>query len=145
MPVIKCENGKWRIGSGACIYATREKAVEVWTAILASGKYAADSRKVSYDYDQVLTKKEYQDKAKQDIADGKLVYIISARQELSGMKEIADSVGIPITRIYATGSNKAKVEKIKELSIGTHYDNNTDVIQNIKELTDAKGIQVKTA
>lgn len=39
MPVSKCENGKWRIGAGACIYPTREKAIEVWTAILASGKY----------------------------------------------------------------------------------------------------------
>ena len=57
MPVIKCSNGKWRIGSGQCIYSTREKAVEVWTAILASGKYAADSNKVSYDYDDTLTLK----------------------------------------------------------------------------------------
>lgn len=39
MPVIKCDNGKWRIGAGACIYPTKEKAMEVWTAILASGKY----------------------------------------------------------------------------------------------------------
>lgn len=41
MPVIKCDNGKWRIGAGACIYSTKEKAMEVWTAILASGKYQA--------------------------------------------------------------------------------------------------------
>ena len=41
MPVIKCQsNGKWRIGSGKCIYDTKEKATEVWTAILAGGKYA---------------------------------------------------------------------------------------------------------
>lgn len=34
MPVIKCEsNGKYRIGNGACIYETEEKANEVWTAI----------------------------------------------------------------------------------------------------------------
>lgn len=39
MPVTKCENGKWRIGAGSCIYPTREKAIEVWTAILAQGKY----------------------------------------------------------------------------------------------------------
>lgn len=40
MPVSKCEsNGKWKIGSGECIYETREKAVEVWQAILASGQY----------------------------------------------------------------------------------------------------------
>lgn len=41
MPVTKCENNKWRIGAGACIYPTKEKAMEVWTAILAQDKYQA--------------------------------------------------------------------------------------------------------
>ena len=113
MPVIKCSNGKWRIGSGQCIYSTREKAVEVWTAILASGKYAADSNKVSYDYDDTLTLKEYQEKARKDIADGKTVYIISARHEVAGMKSLAEELGIPMSRVYATGSNGEKIKKIK--------------------------------
>ena len=39
MPVTQCKNGKWRIGSGECQYETKEKAMEVWTAILASGQY----------------------------------------------------------------------------------------------------------
>lgn len=43
MPVIECSNGKWRVGSGACIYDTKEKATEVWQAILASGKFAENS------------------------------------------------------------------------------------------------------
>lgn len=43
MPVIKCSNGKYRIGSGACIYETEEKATEVWRAILANGYFAEDS------------------------------------------------------------------------------------------------------
>lgn len=38
MPVIKCSNGKWKIGTGACIYETKEQAVKVYQAILASGK-----------------------------------------------------------------------------------------------------------
>lgn len=135
MPVIKCEsNGKWRIGSGKCIYDTKEKATEVWTAILAGGNYAADERKVSYDYDEVISLKEYQDKAMQDIADGKLVYIISARHDKSTMKSVADKVGIPQSRVFATGSNKAKVEKIKELNIGKHYDNNEDVINEVRAI-----------
>jgi len=33
MPVIKCLNGKYRVGNGACIYDTEAKAEEVWTAI----------------------------------------------------------------------------------------------------------------
>lgn len=36
MPVIKCKNGKYKIGSGACIYDTEEKAQKVWTAIRVS-------------------------------------------------------------------------------------------------------------
>jgi hypothetical protein len=39
MPIIKCSNGKWKVGQSACIYETREQAVKVWQAILASGKY----------------------------------------------------------------------------------------------------------
>lgn len=38
MPVIKCSNGKFRIGTGACIYDTQEKAQRVWDSI--SGNYA---------------------------------------------------------------------------------------------------------
>ena len=38
MPVIKCSNGKWKIGTGACIYETKEQAVKVYQAILAGGK-----------------------------------------------------------------------------------------------------------
>jgi hypothetical protein len=40
MPVLKCTNGKYRIGQGACIYDTEEKATEVYQAILAGGKFA---------------------------------------------------------------------------------------------------------
>ena len=43
MPVLKCNNGKYRIGQGACIYDTEEKATEVYQAILAGGKFAEDS------------------------------------------------------------------------------------------------------
>ena len=36
MPVIKCSNGKYRIGTGACIFDTEEKAQSVWAAIRVS-------------------------------------------------------------------------------------------------------------
>jgi CRISPR/Cas system-associated endonuclease Cas1 len=45
MPVIKCSNGKYRIGSGECIYDTEEKALQVWKAILASGLYGKANNK----------------------------------------------------------------------------------------------------
>ena len=36
MPIIKCKNGKYRIGQGACIFDTEEKAHSVWAAIRVS-------------------------------------------------------------------------------------------------------------
>lgn len=132
MPVLKCSNGKWRIGSGACIYDTKEKAVEVWQAILASGKYAANS--VSLDYDGVLSTDGGKSKAKELIAEGIDVYIISARRDKGSMLGVAKELGIPSSRVYATGSNKAKVAKIKSLGIQTHYDNNPDVVDELNKV-----------
>ena len=43
MPVELCNNGKYRIGLGACIYDTEAKAIEVYQAILAGGKFAEES------------------------------------------------------------------------------------------------------
>jgi len=85
--------------------------------------------KVSFDYDGTLTKASAIRRAMDLITKGVDVYIISARNEVSGMLKIARRVGIPESRVYATGSNKAKIEKVKELGITTHYDNNVDVVR----------------
>jgi len=87
--------------------------------------------KVSFDYDETLTTAEGMELAKRKIADGYEVYIISARQDKEPMLGRADELGIPHSRVYATGSNKAKVEKILELGISDHYDNNQDVIDEL--------------
>ena len=47
MPVTQCKNGKWKIGTGECQYDTKEKAMEVWQAILASGQYGKVNNKQS--------------------------------------------------------------------------------------------------
>jgi hypothetical protein len=39
MPISKCSNGKYRIGTGSCIYDTQVQAAKVWAGIIASGKY----------------------------------------------------------------------------------------------------------
>ena len=39
MPIYKCSNGKYRIGTGGCVYDTQEQAAKVWAAIIDSGKY----------------------------------------------------------------------------------------------------------
>ena len=84
--------------------------------------------KVSFDYDETLSTERGKELAKRKIDEGYTVYIISARQEASAMYGTADNLGIPHSRVYATGSNKAKIEKVKELNIDTHYDNNQDVV-----------------
>jgi hypothetical protein len=139
MPVYKCSNGKYRIGTGSCIYDTHEKAAEVWAAILASGKMEA--KKVSYDYDGVLSTDAGKEKAKRDIQSGNLVYIISARGDKESMLGVAKDLGIPSDRVYATGSNKAKVEKVSSLGIEIHTDNNPDVITQVNALPNARGVK----
>jgi hypothetical protein len=39
MPVLKCSNGKYRIGSGECVYRSRESAERAYKGYLGS-KYA---------------------------------------------------------------------------------------------------------
>ena len=87
--------------------------------------------KVSIDYDDTLSTDRGKELAKRLISEGMTVYIISARQELTGMLQVAKDLGIPENRVYATGSNSAKVEKIKELGITKHYDNNSDVVKEL--------------
>ena len=87
--------------------------------------------KISIDYDDTLSTERGKTLAKRLIAEGDTVYIISARQDKEGMLSVAKDLGIPESRVYATGSNKAKVEKIKELNISKHYDNNPDVVKEL--------------
>jgi len=35
MPVVKCSNGKWRIGNGPCIYRTKASAERAYAAYRA--------------------------------------------------------------------------------------------------------------
>jgi hypothetical protein len=87
--------------------------------------------KVSFDYDDTLSTDRGKAMAKKAIEDGNTLYIISARQDKEGMLSVAKELGIPESRVYATGSNKAKVEKVKELGITKHVDNNADVIKEL--------------
>lgn len=80
--------------------------------------------KVSFDYDGTISTRLGQALAAKEIQSGSEVYIISARSNAAGMYAIADRLGIPHDRVIATGSNLKKAEKIKELGIDTHYDNN---------------------
>jgi soluble P-type ATPase len=92
--------------------------------------------KISFDYDDTLSTERGKKLAERLISEGNTIYIISARSELTGMIQTAKDLGIPESRIYATGSNKAKVQKIKDLGINKHYDNNADVIAELNGIGD---------
>lgn len=89
--------------------------------------------KVSIDYDDTLSTDRGFKTAEDLINAGVELYIISARNDKEGMLKRAEELGIPASRVYATGSNKAKVEKVKELGIVKHIDNNDEVIKELGE------------
>lgn len=87
--------------------------------------------KISFDYDDTLSTSRGKELAKKEIDAGNDIYIISARQDKEGMMSTANELGISESKVYATGSNKAKIEKIKTLGIVKHYDNNPDVVKEL--------------
>lgn len=97
---------------------------------------------MSFDFDDTLSTQRGQDIAKRLMNDNKTVYIITRRQE-SDSKEVykvADELGIPRSRVYFTNGS-LKWETVKRLEIGTHYDNNQNEVDKIRENTEAKAIK----
>jgi len=94
-------------------------------------KLEMGSNDISFDYDDTLSTEKGQSIAEQKIKDGFNVFVISARQDKEGMLNVTDKLGIPRNQVYATGSNKAKVEKVLELNISKHIDNNQDVVNEL--------------
>ena len=86
--------------------------------------------KISFDYDGVLTTSRGKEKL---LATNGDIYIITARNigNMYQVYQVARELRVPRSRIISTGSNQAKIDKIKELGIRTHWDNNPDVIKNL--------------
>lgn len=85
--------------------------------------------KISFDYDGTFSTAKGKDLAR-GLSDVNTIYIISARDS----KDEIDGDFVPPSRIYATGSNEAKVAKVKELGISRHYDNNPDVVNALGDI-----------
>ena len=90
--------------------------------------------KISFDFDGVLSTSKGTDLAKKLLEDGNDIYIISARHSKEDLIKKAKEIGILESRVYATGSNEAKVSKINDLKIDTHYDNNQNVISKLDNI-----------
>lgn len=108
-----------------------QELLEQIKLIILKGEKNTYLAKISFDYDSTLSTAKGTEIAKKLIADGNDLYIISARHLKSGMLNKAKQLGIPLSRVYATGSNTNKINKIKSLKIQTHYDNNENVIKQI--------------
>lgn len=97
--------------------------------------------KVSFDFDDTLSTGAGLVLAKKYKDAGDTLYIISARNEVSqSMLDRASELGIPESRVHATGSNKAKVEEVKKLGITKHIDNNADVVKELGSIGEKFGI-----
>jgi hypothetical protein len=88
-------------------------------------------QRVSFDYDNTLTTARGYGLALHEKFLGSELYIVSARNNKRSMLSIADKLGIPHNRVFATGSNTAKIQKIKDLNILKHYDDNKEVISKL--------------
>ena len=90
------------------------------------------NEKISFDYDGTFSTQKGFDMAVDFMYKGIDVYIISARDTKDGMLPRANKAKILFSKVYATGSNEAKIAKVKELGITTHYDNNPDVVNALE-------------
>jgi hypothetical protein len=147
MPIQECQlNGeqgyKWG-EQGKCYTGpnAKEKAIKQGIAIGEENKLNYKIKriqeslkivKIGFDYDDTLTLVSTQDLVKRLISSGgNQIFIISARNNAASLYPMASKLGIPMSRVYAVGSNEKKVEKIKELGLDKFYDNNPDVISKL--------------
>lgn len=87
---------------------------------------------VSFDYHDTLNTDKGKNAFMLEKERGSTIYVISAAQDKNDLLTLTRELGINDDMVFATGSNKAKVEKIRSLScIVRHYDNNADVIEQL--------------
>ena len=107
-----------------------EPAIEVNWVSFSKEKFGG---KVSFDYDGTLDTAKGRLKAEELIKNGYDVYIVTARNkgESGPVYRIADQLGIPHDKVHFT-NGRPKSDTLKLLGIQKHYDNNPDVIDEIK-------------
>lgn len=142
MPIKQCQiNGKsgWKWGDmGTCYTGPdgKKKAIAQAIAIISANPKDVsefEANKISVDYDDTASTAKGKELLKRLISEGKTVYIISARGSKFPIVDALKDL-IPEGRIFATGSNKAKVQKALDLRIETHYDNRQDVVDKMNEV-----------
>ncbi len=160
MPIHSCsKNGKpgymWGQGPSSKCYPynpnsdssktkARNKARHQGIAeIVNNFELSLAKQKISFDYDGVLSTDKGKELVKSLIKTND-IYIITARIDSgdnSDLFNIASELGISKDHIYFT-NHKDKWEKIKDLGIQRHYDNNKEQIDKINKNTKANGILI---
>ena len=145
MPIQNCQSNKdpgFKWGdAGKCYTYTpknegsmrnaRKKATAQGIAI---GDIKLEGLRVSFDYHDTLTTDKGKSLLEKEFKDNNLIYIISAAHDIEELLPFAEKYGIRKDRVFATGSNQKKVDKIKELGIVWHYDNS----QQVKDIIDGR-------
>jgi hypothetical protein len=145
MPIKSCESDKkpgFKWGDQGKCYTyepknegslrnARKKATSQGIAI---GDIKFQDLRVSFDYHDTLTTDKGKKLLEKEFKDNNLIYIISAAQDVKELLPFAEKYGIRKDRVFATGSNQKKVDKIKELNIVRHYDN----AQQVKDILDKR-------
>jgi hypothetical protein len=95
-----------------------------------NAKYYQSGGSISFDFDDTLnTDLGLQMAQSTPITDR---YIISARPEVTpDMLQRAYEAGVPQDRIFAMGSDEAKIAKVRELGIDRHVDNKQSVVDSL--------------
>lgn len=95
-------------------------------------QHELEKTRVSFDFDGTLSTAKGQELYNR-LKKTHNIYVITARSKdmSKGVYAITDMLGIPRNKVFFTGSNTRKVDKVKELRVKTHYDNNPNVIDNI--------------
>ena len=96
--------------------------------------FADMSEMISFDYHDTLNTERGTELAKELIAEGYDVHVISGANDVEELYPLTRELGIPDSKVHAVGSNKAKIELINSLPIIKHYDNNLDVIEALGDV-----------
>jgi hypothetical protein len=99
--------------------------------------------KISFDYDGVLARSDWQVVAASLVLDGHEVYVLTARCAEQGgrVREAARRIDVPTDRVLFT-CNRDKWETVDSEGIELHYDDNAEQLALIAENTDAVGVNV---
>lgn len=87
--------------------------------------------KIGFDFDETANTSKGIKLIEEAISMGKEIYLISARDSDTELKDFAQKHNINLSNVYATGSNINKIEKVKELKLNEFYDNNNQVISQL--------------